>query len=110
MSQFRFGILRIRIESGRFVGERPEKSICIYCQNNSIEDELHLLFQCEQYKDIRNSILGFEILEVDQISKMVTLMTGKSRKTATPLLMALERRKRITYNDKYWCHKLKTYC
>ncbi len=99
LSQFRFGILPIRIESGRFVGERPEERICIYCQNNSIEDEIHLLFECEQYKDIRNSILGFEILEGDQISKMVTLLTWKSRKTATFLLMALERRKSITYND-----------
>ena len=41
LAQFLYGILSIRIETGRFVGERPEERLCKLCDLNVPEDERH---------------------------------------------------------------------
>ena len=45
LAQFRCGILPLRIKIGRFVGQKPEDRICLYCSSNSIEDERHFLLK-----------------------------------------------------------------
>ena len=98
LAQFRFGILPIRIETGRFLSERPEERLCIYCKKEAVEDEYHLLFDCDIYKDIRKEILNFEILENDLDKTATLLMTEKVRKIVKFLTLALERRKNLTYD------------
>ena len=40
LAQFRCGVLPLRIETGRFVGEKPEERLCRLCNDNSPEDEM----------------------------------------------------------------------
>ncbi len=97
LAQFRLGILPIRIETGRFLGERPEFRLCIYCEKGAIEDEYHLLFDCDRYKEIRKNTLGFELLDTDLDIMTKSLMSEKTGKLVKFLTLALEKRKNLTY-------------
>ena len=41
----------IRIERGRYLGEKPEDRLCNAC--NTIEDEMHFLCQCQKCESQR---------------------------------------------------------
>ncbi len=49
LSQLRYGILPIRIESGRFTNEKREERLCTLCDTNTVESVEHFLFECEAY-------------------------------------------------------------
>ena len=64
-AQLRFGILPLRIETGRFrntkdtqTGQmrklKPEERLCEICNSNEIEDEIHFVCRCTQYLKQRN--------------------------------------------------------
>ncbi len=99
LAQLRFGILPIRIETGRFVGETPDERLCIYCDKNVIEDEYHYIFYCDFYAEIRISTLGFRILTHDispqDASKII--MKDKLRKLVLFLVLAGEKRSKATF-------------
>jgi hypothetical protein len=48
LAQFRFGILPLHIETGRYKHLTPEQRICELC-NRDVEDELHFLLRCPVY-------------------------------------------------------------
>ena len=52
LSQLRFGILPLAVETGRFINQPLEQRLCKTC--NVIEDEWHFIFDCELYNDERN--------------------------------------------------------
>ena len=54
MAQLRYGILLLRIETCRYVGESPDERLCKLCDGPAIEDEKHFLLNCSFYNDIRN--------------------------------------------------------
>ena len=53
MAQFRFGILPLNIETGRFRNQALEERLCTLCEFNEIEDESHFLFKCSLYDELR---------------------------------------------------------
>ncbi len=99
LSQLRFGILPIRIETGRFTGEKPEERICVYCNKTEIENEYHYLYYCEFYEDIRRSSLGYNILPESEsaIETSVFIMKNKIRKLVRFLCLAREKRNNATF-------------
>ena len=55
-SKFRIGNHNLKIETGQFT--TPEDlRICDHCNLNSVENELHILFHCDLYNDLRKTIL-----------------------------------------------------
>lgn len=58
LSHLRFGILPLRIETGRYVGEPVEQRLCRFCALNAVEDERHFLLECELYNQIRIDTIG----------------------------------------------------
>ena len=54
MAQFRFGILPLNIETGRFRNQALEERLCTLCEFNEIEDESHFLFKCSLYDELRS--------------------------------------------------------
>ena len=54
-SKFRIGNHNLKIETGRLtIPKTPEDlRICDHCNQNSVENELHILFHCDQYDDIK---------------------------------------------------------
>ena len=80
-AQLRCGILPLKIETGRYTNIPKEFRLCIFCEKNEIEDEIHFLFECPFYNDVRlkfwpnfnSSCSNFGQLEnVDKLGKMMS--------------------------------------
>lgn len=83
--KFRTSNHALFIETGRYC--RPvlsrEKRTCKFCNNNDIEDEMHLLFKCTLYADLRQTFMQnvttvLEIVPDDQINLTKALFTSKN--------------------------------
>ena len=59
-SKFRIGNHNWKIEAGRFtIPKTPDHEdlrICDKCNLNSVENELHILFHCDLYNDLRKTL------------------------------------------------------
>ena len=53
IAQLRFGVLPLHVETGRFSTKSRDQRVCKICHSDVVEDELHFLFFCEQYHDLR---------------------------------------------------------
>ena len=102
LAQFRCGILPLRIETGRYIGESREQRLCKMCQSNSVEDETHFLIKCDFYIDIRNDIFleqlndsTFNVLS-DQ-EKLSLLINAHPRKCAKFIVKSYLRRRSSMY-------------
>jgi hypothetical protein len=51
-----YGILPIRIETGRYRGEAKDDRLCYFCSSDEIEDECHFLSNCTQYSNLRSEL------------------------------------------------------
>ena len=56
IAQLRFGVLPLHIKTGRFSGKSRDQRVCNLCNSNKIEDELHFVFSCEKYNDLRHTM------------------------------------------------------
>ncbi len=76
LAQLRYGILPLRIETGRFVNEARCDRVCKLCNSGDIEDQIHFLFYCNFYNDLRQE-LNFKaknmINDWDNLSDIVKL-------------------------------------
>ena len=52
LAQFRTGVLPLHIETGRFVGKKPEERTCFLCKTEP-ETEEHFLLKCPSYLSLR---------------------------------------------------------
>ena len=57
-SQFRHGILPLKIETGRFQKLSVEERRCEYCTDNVIEDEMHFICTCSLYTEFRTKLFN----------------------------------------------------
>ena len=53
IAQFRCGILPLQVETGRYVGEKPEEKLCKLPKDNSTENGTHFLLHCSHYIELR---------------------------------------------------------
>ena len=96
-AQFRFGILPLQIEIGRYRNINLVDRICPIC-NISVEDEIHFLCQCPCYSDLRNRLfnkaqsVNTEFVNSDVIDQFVYLMSNLQRDVIKFLAAAVERR------------------
>ena len=102
LAQYRIGILPLRVETGRYIGEKPEERICKICQSGQIEDEMHFLFNCTLYNDLRLTLISVipqehSFLTLSAVDKLNLLMNDYSRQTAKYLSSAFEKRKQFLY-------------
>ena len=106
LAQFRCGVLPLRIETGRFVGEKPEERLCRLCNYNSPEDEIHFLLDCTLYTTLREQWFRDIIqrfpentwTQMDNHEKMKLLVCSYPRQTAKYLVNAFLKRRRTLYN------------
>ncbi len=60
-SKFRFGVAPIRLETGRYEHLPVDQRLCEFCNDNAVEDELHVILKCTFYDDLREEL--FEAAE-----------------------------------------------
>ncbi len=57
LSQFRYGILPLEIETGRYKNLTREQRQCTLCNSGAIEDQIHFAFKCPVYNDMRSDFV-----------------------------------------------------
>lgn len=57
LAQLRCGILPLRVETGRFRNEPLTDRLCVFCNLNEIENEIHFILKCTLYNDLRNLLI-----------------------------------------------------
>ena len=102
LAQFRCGILPLRIETGRFVGEAVEMRLCKLCSNEEVEDEKHFLLKCPTYADIRSdtfreSVSNPDFIAMSEQEQFVHLIKMFPRRTAKFIVRAYLRRRSTLY-------------
>ena len=69
LAQLRAGILKINIELGRMARLKVEERLCPICNCGAVEDELHFVFICDAYHNIR-----FKFLKTLQDRNLITFI------------------------------------
>ena len=93
LAQFRCGILPLRIETGRNVGEKANERLFKICDSQQIEDETHFLLHCPFYSVLRNTLFSavehVDLYQLSDTDKTIVLMNNSPRQTAKYLVGAL---------------------
>ncbi len=83
-TSLRVGTNPLRIEKGRWKGEKIEDRKCMICLNGEVEDEQHFMMKCNAYTDLRDSCFEkiCNITKGSQIpyhyESFIKLLAGKS--------------------------------
>ena len=97
VSQLRLGTLPLRLETARYLRPiLPENERICYCHSGEVENELHFLFQCSSYVQLRTSWLNKLMLpdnfeEISSLEKLAIVLNVPEnvKETARYLLSAL---------------------
>ena len=99
ISQLRCGILPLRLETGRYVGEEIDERVCTMCDERVTEDEIHFVLKCNFYSAERVMLL--EGVNHDSYGNdndiLCYLMTHKIHKFGSFLESAFLKRKNKMY-------------
>lgn len=63
LTQLKCGTLHLRIETGRFVGEKLHERLCPVCDGNQIESEHLFVFDCSAYDEDRDKLITTSSLD-----------------------------------------------
>ncbi len=66
LSQYRYGILPLEIETGRYKGLDRVHRLCTVCNDDVVEDQIHFAFHCSAYNHLR---VGFNNTCNDRIDQ-----------------------------------------
>ena len=53
LAQLRYGVLPLKLETGRFINLPINERKCIFCDEQVVETEIHFLFECNLYTTLR---------------------------------------------------------
>ena len=89
--KLRSNTLPIAIELGRYRSIPREDRLCVYCDTSSVEDDIHILFHCSCYLDLRLSFLNKinnmcpDLLELNPREKLICLLNSENHLILTVL-------------------------
>ena len=88
LCSFRISTHRLRIERGRYCGEKPEDRLCD--SFNVVENEIHILCECKKNDTLRlkmfDTINASDfVLRIDYKKTFITLMTSTDKKIITAI-------------------------
>ena len=101
-SQLRFGILPIEIETGQYRSVPQNERKCKVCNSGNIEDEIHVMFFCPVYKNVRLQWfwkvgINEETLDMSNIQNYLLNSFKSPTKTAKYIVNVMEIRKNKLY-------------
>ena len=94
IAKLRSGTLPLAIETGRYTQVPPNERLCHSC-NNGVEDELHFLFICDRYGDLRQThILCNETRYMEHVDILKYMFddTRRTKRLARYLALAMDLR------------------
>ena len=98
LAQLRSGTLPLHIETGRYVNTPVDERWCLCCRSQSVESELHFIFDCTLYDSLRNNLFsylynqGHNIITYSRIETLKLLYKNFPRQFAKFVKCAYERR------------------
>jgi hypothetical protein len=106
LCKFRSGVAPLRIETGRFERLSEELRVCPFCKD-CVENEFHVIMNCDRYNDIRNVIFS-KASEVDTLfnskdddAKFVFIFSNEKlvRTLAKSCHLILQKRRCLLYSN-----------
>ncbi len=103
MAQYRLGVLPLRLETGRYKGEKEEERLCVLCNTGQIENEHHFLFYCPLYNNERNVLFKKAETKCKNFNlqsnnnKLTILMSDLVIQTAKYIHQSFNKRRNILY-------------
>ena len=99
LAQFRCGILPLRVETGRFKNEPLSERKCMFCDQESVEDEFHFILHCPKYNIERQNLLEIYLSNLvgDNVAKLNALMQQAVRPLAKYIHKAFQKRREALY-------------
>ena len=73
------GVLKLQVETGRYIGTIREERICQCCNMNVVETEYHFFMCCPVYRDLRIKFLPKKCWNWPSIQKFIHIMKEKNR-------------------------------
>ena len=104
LSQFRLGILPLRIETGRYDNTPVNNRLCKLCVLNAVEDEYHFVMTCPLYVNFRLNLFQkaaqmYENFgEINDINKFKFLVEKCYKPLSQFIYDSYERRQRSLFN------------
>ena len=105
LAQFRYGILPLRIETGRWYrGIDLDQRICEICKNGDVEDEVNFLLKCNAYSNARRSFFVKCVAKepnfytFDDHEKLIFVTNYLEKELADYLLVSWNIRRNYLYN------------
>ena len=103
LAQLRFGNLPLRIETGRYYNENVDEKLCVLFNSGQVEDEIHFIFDCCIYNDLRLKL--FESVSIDQAilldmpkhEQLMYFFENNARQLAKYVSSSFARRRNIIY-------------
>ena len=106
LSQLRYGILQLELETGRYKGNERAQRLCRICNNGSVEDQYHFILNCPAY-NIRRGIFIEKVKEridnwdnLDETNKFICLFNKQPRLLGKFVRDIFLYRKSLIYK---WC-------
>ena len=65
--KLRIGCHNLRVEAGRYDKIPLDERMCPLCSGSKIEDETHLLLDCQRYSSMRDTFLSKIERKIDEI-------------------------------------------
>ena len=85
LSRFRMGVSEINYHRFRFSKNEDDKN-CKFCKQK-IENEVHFIFECLKYKELRNKFLPFLCIEENKNEAVIKLLNSKNEEMLTKVAM-----------------------
>ena len=101
-TQFRHGILPLKVETGRFQNISLHDRVCEFCKLNEVEDEIHFLCRCSLYNHLRQCLYQTALIDCPpnvhgDENIFIYLMKFKYREVSTFIMQAWEIRQQSLY-------------
>ena len=75
LAQLRYGILPLRIETGRFTNLPVNERKCVFCSDDKVESEVHFLFECPLYTTLRTSFYS----EMEALQNNFSILSNENK-------------------------------
>ena len=106
MAHFRSGMLPLSLETGRYTNIPEHFRICLFCNSNSIENEVHFIFECSLYDQLRQTMLNDVMTKIpdfllQSIDEKLSILISENyvKQTSSFLYSAFMKRRSILYNS-----------
>lgn len=104
-ARFRCGVAPLRIETGRYENISESDRLCIFCHQQQIETESHVILECTEYNTIRENLIDaacrvnplFMTFTDAEKMKFVFSNTEMIRVSAKTCFHILQRRNAVLY-------------